>query len=180
MSLLTKGINKLSGLEIDADKDWGGRPIKNLGPAVDGSDALVKSQGILQSIMTGRGDIIYRGNSEAVRLGASYGAGYNFLHLKNAGQMELEWLDIQELVSYLTGAKNRIIAIPDLIIPSLFTGVTIAEDHFGGGFMDSQILSLPEPTVSIDATEDHSGGEQAASPALDIPVPSISATAQLV
>ncbi len=180
MSLLSKGANRLSGLEIDADKDWVGRPIKNLGPAVDNNDALVKSQGILQSLMTGRGDIIYRGSSEAVRLGASYGAGYNFLHLKNAGQVELEWLDIQDLISYLTGAKNRLATPPALQVPNVTPVLTAAGDHSGGGFMNTKNLQPPQPSLAINTNEDHSGGGQQAVPALNVPVPAVAVDAQLV
>jgi hypothetical protein len=180
MSLLVKGMGSLSSLEIDIDKNWAGRPIKNLGDAVDSNDAVRKAQAILQSVMTNEGDIIYRGNNEAVRLGGRYGGGYNFLHMKNTGQFEPEWLDIQDLIIYLTGALNRMIVPPTLTVPLPALSIAIAEDHSGGGFMDSHILSLPEPTISINTAEDHSGGEQEAVPILNIPVPSISVTAQLV
>ncbi len=180
MSLLAKGMARLSSLEIDSDKDWAGRTIKNLGSAVDGNDALVKAQAILQAVMTSRGDIIYRGGSEAVRLGASYGLGYNFLHMKNTGQLELEWLDIQDLISYLTGAKNRIVAPPSLRIPDVAVVLLAAEDHSGGGFMNLKVLQPPQPAISITANENHSGGGQQALPALNVPVPSVGVTAQLV
>jgi hypothetical protein len=65
MSLLSKGITGLSGLVIDSDKDWLGHLIKNLGAAVDSNDAVRKTQAILQSVMTNKGDIVYRGDSEA-------------------------------------------------------------------------------------------------------------------
>ena len=107
MSFLSKGINKLSQIDIDVNKDWAGRLIKNLGAAVDSNDAVIKAQAILQSVMTSKGDIIYRGNNEAASLRGNYGVGYNFLHMKSGGQMEPEWLDIQDLIIYLTGALNR-------------------------------------------------------------------------
>jgi len=37
-----EGVTKLSELEIDVDKDWAGRVIKNLGAPVDASDAIRK------------------------------------------------------------------------------------------------------------------------------------------
>ncbi|MBI2858111.1 MAG: hypothetical protein HYX90_03435 [Chloroflexi bacterium] len=180
MSLLSKGINRLSQLEIDVTKDWAGHLIKNLGAAVDGNDAVRRAQAILQSVMTNRGDVLYRGDGEAVRLGGSYGVGYNFLHMKNTGQLEPEWMDIQDLIVYLTGAVNRMIVPPTLLILAPALSMAIAEDHSGGGFTDSVNLSPPEPAVSITVGEDHSGGGQEALPVLNAPVPSIGATAELV
>lgn len=180
MSLLSKGINKLSQLEIDISKDWAGQLIKNLQAAVDDNDAVRKSQVILQSVMTNRGDLIYRSNSQAMKLAGNYGVGYNFLHMKNSGQLEPEWLDIQELIVYLTGALNRMIVPPTLQILTPALSMAIAEDHSGGGFMDSQSLLSPEPVISINSAEEHSGGGQETMPALTISVPSISVTAQLV
>ncbi|WP_322354573.1 hypothetical protein [Dehalococcoides sp.] len=180
MSLLSKGANRLSQLEIDVSKDWAGRLIKNLGDAVDSNDAVKKAQAILQSVMTGRGDILYRGDSEAVRLIPNYGVGYNFLHMKNSGQFEPEWLDIQNLIIYLTGAVNRVIVPPSLIVLSPALSMAIAEDHSGGGFVDSRSLSIPDPAITINTTEEHTGGGQETTPALNMPVPSIGVTAQLV
>jgi len=180
MSLLSKGINKLSQLQIDVSKDWAGQLIKNLGAGVDDNDAVRKAQAILQAAMTGRGDILYRGDSEAVSLGPSYGNGYNFLHMKNSGQLEPEWLDIQDLIVYLTGAVNRIIVPPTLLILAPALSMAIAEDHSGGAFAEAQTLALAEPAISVAATEEHSGGGQGALPVLNAPVPSISVTAQLV
>jgi len=180
MSLLSKGINRLSQLEIDVTKDWAGHLIKNLGAAVDGNDAVRRAQAILQSVMTNRGDILYRGNGEAVRLGGSYGVGYNFLHMKNSGQLEPEWLDIQDLIVYLTGAVNRIIVPPTLLILAPALSMAIAEDHSGGAFAEAQTLVLAEPAISVAATEEHSGGGQEELPVLNAPVPSIRVNAQLV
>jgi hypothetical protein len=180
MSLLSKGITGLSGLVIDSDKDWLGHLIKNLGAAVDSNDAVRKTQAILQSVMTNKGDIVYRGDSEAERLAARYGVGYNFLHMKNSGQFEPEWVDIQDLIVYLTGAVNRMIVPPTLIILAPVLSMVIAEDHSGGGFVDVRTLSLPEPAISINTAEEHTGGGQETSPALNVPVLSIGVTAQLV
>ncbi len=180
MSLLSKGTNRLSQLEIDVNKDWAGRLIKNLGDAVDSNDAVRKAQAILQSVMNGKGDILYRGDSEAVRLIPNYGVGYNFLHMKNSGQFEPEWLDIQSLIIYLTGAVNRMIVPPTLIILSPVLSLAIAEDHSGGGFVDSRSLPIPDPAITINTTEEHTGGGQETTPALNMPVPSIGVTAQLV
>jgi hypothetical protein len=180
MSLLSKGANRLSQLEIDVSKDWAGRLIKNLGDAVDSNDAVKKAQAILQSVMTGRGDILYRGDSEAARLAPSYGVGYNFLHMKNSGQFEPEWLDIQSLIIYLTGAVNRVIVPPSLIVLAPMLSMAIAEDHSGGGFTDSRSLSIPGPGITLNTAEEHTGGGQESTPVLTMPVATIGVTAQLV
>ncbi|AQX72714.1 hypothetical protein [Dehalococcoides mccartyi] len=180
MSLLSKGANRLSQLEIDVSKNWAGCLIKNLGDAVDSNDAVKKAQAILQSVMTGRGDILYRGDSEAVGLAPSYGVGYNFLHMKNSGQFEPEWLDIQSLIIYLTGAVNRVIVPPSLIILAPALSMGIAEDHSGGGFVDSRSLPIPDPAITLNTTEEHSGGGQETTPVLTMPVATIGVTAQLV
>ena len=48
MSLLTKGVSTLSQLLIDADKDWAGHLIKNLGAPVDDADALRRADALLK------------------------------------------------------------------------------------------------------------------------------------
>jgi hypothetical protein len=42
MSMLLKGVSKLSGLEIDIGKDWAAQRIRNLGQPVDNTDAMRK------------------------------------------------------------------------------------------------------------------------------------------
>ena len=61
MSLLTKtgGGGSLSALAIDADKDWLGRLIKNLGLPVDDTDALRKQDAVLKAILTEAGQLVY-------------------------------------------------------------------------------------------------------------------------
>jgi hypothetical protein len=59
MSLLTKSGGGLSGLAIDADKDWQGRLIKNLGLPVDDADALRKQDAILKALLTQAGQLLY-------------------------------------------------------------------------------------------------------------------------
>ena len=149
MSLLTKaGISKLSELEIDANKDWGAYLIKNLGVAVDDADALRKVQAILEALLTTQGDIIHRGASKAERLGGDYGLGYNFLHCTNTGQFGVKWEDIEELIIYLSGAVNRAVALPSLIIPEPTISVVVAEDHSGGANpVTPPALSIPVPTI---------------------------------
>src|SRR3989304_819992 len=60
MGLLTKaGSGSLSGLAIDADKDWQGRLIKNLGLPADGADALRKQDAVLRALLTEAGQLVY-------------------------------------------------------------------------------------------------------------------------
>jgi hypothetical protein len=68
--------------------------------------------------------------------------------MKNSGQFDPEWLDIQSLIIYLTGAVNRVIVPPSLIILVPALSMDIAEDHSGGGFTDSGSLSIPGPGIT--------------------------------
>ncbi|MBA7643028.1 hypothetical protein ES703_50738 [subsurface metagenome] len=127
MSLLTKaGITRLSELTIDA--------------------APGKAKDIAELILTTRGDVLYRA-IEAARLVAKYGVGYNFLHAQNTGVDEPEWMDIQDIIAYMTGAVNRMIALPSLQIPAPTVGVAVAEDHSGGGHVGEKTLTIPVPTI---------------------------------
>ena len=159
MSLLIKaGISKLSELEIDANKDWQAKEITNL-------KAIAAAMA--------RGDIVFRGDDILERLAGNYGVGYNFLHMKNAGQLQPEWMDIQELIVYLTGALNRMIAPPVLAIPTPAMGLAVAEDHSGGGYVGQGTLSIPEPGIDLE-TATGPGGGVTAEKTLNIPAPSIS------
>jgi hypothetical protein len=136
VSLLIKGgITKLSELEIDADKDWQAKEIQNL-----------------KAIATGmlEGDIAYRGVSVLEKLAADYGVGYNFLHQKNtAGLLRPEWMDIQDIIAYLTGAVNRMIAPPALQIPAPSISLAVAEDHSGGGRVAEKTLTILAPSLNL-------------------------------
>lgn len=59
MSLLTKPRAGLSSLEIDADKNWQGHLIKNLGLPVEEADALRKQDAILRALLTQAGQLLY-------------------------------------------------------------------------------------------------------------------------
>jgi len=159
LALIKGGITKLSELEIDT--------------------APEKTKDILELLIAAQGDIIYRG-SEAARLAASYGVGYNFLHAKNTGVDEPEWLDLQDIVAYLAGAVNRMIAPPTLFIPTPGISCAIAEDHSGGGHIVEKVLTIPEPELAVEIAEDHSGGGHTAERVCTIPVPDISVTVELV
>jgi hypothetical protein len=49
VSILIKGVSKLSGLEIDIAKDWAANRIRNLGQPIDNADAMRK-QDVLELI----------------------------------------------------------------------------------------------------------------------------------
>lgn len=128
MSLLTKaGITRLSELTIDA--------------------APGKAKDIAELILTTQGDVLYRA-IEAARLAGDYGIGYNFLHMLNTGQLSPEWMDILDIIIYLTGAVNRMIALPILQIPVPDLSLVVAEDHSGGSTPIAEAaLTVPVPTI---------------------------------
>ncbi len=135
---LLGGIVRLSEIEIDGDKDWQGKKITNLKAIAAG---MVK------------GDTVCRGADILERIPATYGKGFNFLQVLDM-QHGLGWADIVDIIVYLTGAENRIIA--------------------------PIVLSILKPGISVEVVEDHSGGGQTVDKILIIPVPNISITAELV
>ena len=147
MSLLTKGITRLSQIEIDADKDWRGKGITNIKEVASAM---------------GHGDMIVRSDSTPVlvKLPTEYGIGYHFIHAKSVGggKFEPEWKDIQELVAYLTGGVNRMIAPPILTIPTPSIGFGVVENHSGGGYIAEKTLSVPTPSIGPPATATYSPG----------------------
>ena len=166
MSLLVKaGITRLSELIIDADKDWQAKEIRNLKAIVAG--------------MT-KGDIAYRGSSVLEKLALSYGVGYNFLHAQDVGVGQPEWMDIEDIIIYLTGAVNRMASPPSLSIPVPSISLAVAEDHSGGGFVSEKTLSIPTPSISVGAVADASGGGFTADKTLAIPTADIADDATLL
>ncbi|APV45277.1 hypothetical protein Dform_01963 [Dehalogenimonas formicexedens] len=167
MSLLVKaksGATRLSEIEIDTDKDWGGKSLSNLG-------------GIGPSMQPG--DIIYRGASVFERLALEYGNGYNVLKALNHGAGRPGWLDIQELIIYMTGAVNRVAAPPLLVMPRPSMVLIAAEDHSGGAFTAGKILSFAAPGIAVLSEARVDSAQNKAIP-LAVPAPSIGVTAQLV
>lgn len=130
MSLLTKGVSKLSQIEIDADKDWRGKGITNLQQI-----AAAMSQG----------DVAFRGAGVVEKLTADGGKGYNFLRSRGPNLSPV-WQDIESLIQYVTGGANRAFAadlaipLPDLIAANLVTN--------GGGVTSAPLLSVPAPSIS--------------------------------
>jgi hypothetical protein len=171
MSLLTRGTNRLSQLEIDVSKDWAGHLIKNIGPAVDSADALRKVDAILQAVMPVKGDIIFRGDSGAERLAPDAGKGYNFLRSRGPGLSPV-WQDIEGLIQYMTAALNRAIAFDLALLMPAISQVS-QQASSPPGRTASPMLSVPEPSVSID-TETGDGGGVTVSPSLNIPAAVVS------
>lgn len=155
MSLLTRGINKLSQLEIDTDKDWKDKTITSL-KAVAGNMA--------------HGDIVFRGGGVLERLTADAGKGYSFLRSRGPGLSPV-WQDIESLVQYMTGAVNRAAAF-DLSIPSPAVSQVTQQASSPPGRAAFGVLSPPEPVITLD-TLTGPGGAVDSSPLLDVPAPEI-------
>ena len=159
MSLLLKGVAKLSQLDIDADKDWQGFGITNLkevAPAM------------------GHGDLVVKTTSTPIliKLPPFYGAGQHFLHCKSVGggKYEPEWKDIQDLIAYMTGGLNRVITPPTLDIPAPILGIGVAEDHSGGGHVGEKTLGILAPSIGL-ATATAPGGGVTSAQVLTVPTP---------
>ncbi|WP_411814415.1 hypothetical protein [Dehalococcoides mccartyi] len=161
MSLLTRGINKLSQLEIDTNKDWQSREIANV-------------KAVANNMV--HGDVIFRGGSILERLTADAGKGYNFLRSRGPGLSPV-WQDIESLVQYMTGAVNRAAAF-DLSIPSPAISQVSQQASSPPGRVATGVLSPPEPEISLD-TQTGPGGAVGSSPSLDIPTPGISGHAAI-
>ncbi len=134
-------IPTLRKLRIDVDKEW-------LDP--DGQSRGITKLKEVAAAMA-QGGITFRGPDILEKLAADYGVGYSFLHARNTGIDEPEWMDIQELIAYITGGVNRMIAPPTLIIPAIpDISVVVAEDHSGGGVTAGLGLTVPSPpTIAI-------------------------------
>ncbi|MDD4985207.1 MAG: hypothetical protein PHQ43_05375 [Dehalococcoidales bacterium] len=161
MSLLTRGINKLSQLEIDTNKDWRSREIANIKSVANNM---------------AHGDVVFRGGSILERLTADAGKGYNFLRSRGPGLSPV-WQDIESLVQYMTGAVNRAAAF-DLSIPSPAISQVSQQASSPPGRVATGVLSPPEPEISLD-TQTGPGGAVGSSPSLDIPTPGISGHAAI-
>jgi hypothetical protein len=155
MSLLTRGINKLSQLEIDTNKDWQSREIANLKAIAAGM---------------AHGDVVFRGGSILERLTADAGKGYSFLRSRGPGLSPV-WQDIESLVQYMTGAVNRAAAF-DLSIPPPAISQVSQQASSPPGRVATGLLFPPEPEISLD-TQTGPGGAVDSSPTLDIPAPSV-------
>ncbi|MFH1087508.1 MAG: hypothetical protein V1737_02845 [Chloroflexota bacterium] len=155
MSLLTKGIARLSQLEIDADKDWQAREITNL-KTIAGT--------------MGHGDIAFRGAGVLEKLVADAGKGYSFLRSRGPGLSPV-WQDIESLIQYMTGAVNRAAAF-DLSISSPAVSQVTLQASSPPGRTAVGVLSPPEPVINVDIITGPGGGV-ASTPSLGVPAPGI-------
>jgi len=139
-------IPTLHELRIDVDKQW-------LDP-----NGLPREITDLKAIATAmaQGDIIFRGSDILQRLAPEYGIGYNFLHMQNTGQFLPEWMDIQDLIVYLTGAVNRMVAPPTLAVLIPGIGVEVAAASSPPGRTATLTLAIPAPSIGVPATATYS------------------------
>ena len=155
MSLLIRGITRLSQIQIDTNKDWRAREITNLktiaGPM-------------------GHGDIAFRGAGIIEKLMADAGKGYSFLRSRGPGLSPV-WQDIESLVQYMTGAVNRAASF-DLSIPLPAVSQVTQQAASPPGRTAVGVLSPPEPVLTVD-TRTGPGGAVASTPSLGVPAPEI-------
>ncbi|MHA6710981.1 hypothetical protein [Dehalococcoides mccartyi] len=156
MSLLLKGVARLSQLEVDTGKDWEAKEITNLRSV---------------AIAMAHGDIAFRGVSVIEKLAADAGKGYSFLRSRGPGLSPV-WQDIESLVQYMTGAVNRAAAF-DLSIPSPAVSYSAQQASSPPGRASVGVLSPPEPEILV-TTLTGPGGAVASSPSLDVPAPVVS------
>ena len=132
-------VPTLHELRIDVDKEWVDEKGQPRG--------ITKLKEIAAAMA--QGAISYRGPDVLEKLAANYGIGYSFLHAKNTGIDEPEWMDIQELIAYITGGANRMIAPPTLVIPVPDISVKVEERHTGGKHTIDKSLSIPVPSIEV-------------------------------
>ena len=153
---MTKGITKLSQLEVDADKDWRAREISNLKAVAEAMS---------------HGDIAFRGMDVIEKLTADAGKGYSFLRSRGPGLSPI-WQDIESIIQYMTGAQNRAAAI-DLALPVPVVAQTTVQASSPPGRMAGPLLGMPQPVIAAE-TLTGPGGATLATPSLAVPAPQIS------
>jgi hypothetical protein len=126
-----KGISRLSELVIDAGKDWGSHAIDNIA-------AL--------SLPVGQGDLYYHHSGKIRRLAADYGAGHNFLTVSNT--LAPKWIDIQDFITFVSGAVNRMVDPPVLVTPVPQISLEVIGDASGGAHPVESLLEIPAPQIS--------------------------------
>jgi hypothetical protein len=118
------------------------------------------------------------GNGSLLRVPISYGTGWNFLNSDIDDYPR--FIDIQELIAYITGGVNRWIRAPLHIIPIPSIAMLKQMDASGGAHVSTIDELIPIPAISGETAEDHSGGGLTATPSESIPVPAIAGIAELV
>ena len=157
MSLLTKGITRLSQIEIDADKDWQQRGLANI-------ESVAAAMA--------HGDVAFRGAAVLERLAADAGKGYSFLRSRGPGLSPV-WQDIESLVQYLTGAPNRAAAF-DLSVPLPLVFQEAQQASSAPGLAAVGVLSAPSPLLAAEAAA-AAGGETSSTPLLGLVAPGVAA-----
>lgn len=153
--------NRLSELEIDADKSWLGREIVNI-------------KGLASDME--HGDINYRGASVLERLIANAGKGYSFLRSRGPG-LSPEWCDIEDLIAYMCGALNRAIYLDSLVVAPSIAKLIAAGSI--GGWTAAPLLPVPASQLTMLSEVDSIGG-WAATPSLNVPAAAMDRDMMLV
>lgn len=136
-------IPTLRELRIDVDKEW-------VDP--DGQPRGITKLKEIAAAMA-QGGIAYRGPDILEKLVANYGVGYNFLHARNTGIDEPEWMDIQGIIGYITGGVNRMIAPPTLVIPTPSISQVTEQHSSPPGKTITPSLSITVPSIDVVAGE---------------------------
>jgi hypothetical protein len=109
------------------------------------------------------------------------GAGFNFLRVSQlGGNLFVQWVDVQGLIIALTGAVNRLITPPELLLPAPSASQVTVVESSPPGLTATPALSAVAPSAGALAAMDASGGGVVAAPGLSSPLPAASATAALV
>ena len=108
------------------------------------------------------------------------GAGFNFLRVSQmGGNLFVQWVDVQGLIIALTGALNRLITPPELLIPAPSASQMSLAASSPPGLTATPLVPVPAASASALVVA-ASGGALTGAPALGAPVPVISASAVLV
>jgi hypothetical protein len=122
------------------------------------------------------GDVIYKGAAALEALTADAGDGYNVL-VSQGYCNPPKWENLIDLVTYLTGALNRLILkYLSIIVPSISV-ITATASAAAKTATPSE--SVPVPTIAETAVAS-SATPKTATPSESIPVPTISASAVIV
>ncbi len=131
-------IPTLRKLRIDVDKEWLDEDKQPRG--------ITKLRQIAAAMS--KGDMPVRGGSVIVKLTPGSSVGYNFLHARNTGIDEPEWMDIQGIIGYITGGANRMIAPPTLVIPTPSISQVTEQHSSPPGKTATPSLTIPAPSIA--------------------------------
>ena len=132
---------------------------------------------VRQRVMSTKGDIIYRGNEEAIRLAGDAGVGYNFL--RSLGTQGVEWYDLQELIANISGGTNRNIAFT-LTVPKPTIDAPTAVAASATAKTAAKSLTVPTPTIGVPTVVATTATAKTATADLTVMIPTISVAAEIV